>query len=854
MLNVHIVSQRLLVGKDLEQVRAAGWLPGLEGPAFLRLHSRWQGTSEDAKKTHRVLEHDAVPALRIWQFDDHTALAGEAKTMLTRFGHAMKVRVRFLGNSFPGNVCRNYDLCAQPEDKELLQGLLRRYYKDKQAFATVAAAFEEALGQRLSREADVLMCSQPLGWCRFLINLRMPMLLYAGLPVMWDVPEADRTGWAADFADILMSQEHVVIANSVFVAREVQWQFGVRVPTLRPLGLHTNAMHVPVLNASVLVSRFGTSGGLSECLLEKFAAVNRHWFPLHFVQMESLLFAEHLAHLFADDVPESQKKALLKQLNAIDGSLPGGGLKGYLDRGRSLLQEAQAGVNPFAGLVPSVPEGQQLFGETGPGSPTFAAAEELGMAELSKCCFCLVAGGLGERLGFPGIKIGIVTEVITGTTFIELFCSYILACQSYARTDTGDSGLLLPLAIMTSGDTHDKTVHMMRENAFFGMVEEQVHFLKQEKVPALVDVDAHISAKDGCIETKPHGHGDIHGLMHQRGLANRWVEEGRRWFFVFQDTNPLHFRILCALLGVSAKNGYVMNSVAIPRIPGESIGGICRLTSPSGTAMTLNVEYNQLEPLLKETSAGGDIPDDSGYSPYPGNINVLLFHLPRYSECLDGSGGIVPEFINPKWADPAKTRFKSSSRLECMMQDFPRLCGPGDKVGVTQVERWISKTSVKNNLADAVKKNPPECALTCEADLYSCNVRLLQLAGADIEEPDEVSFLGIHAKIGAKIVLKPSFAISVVQLQKKLKGRIAISKRSTLVLEGDVVVDGLELDGALHLAGTGCARGLQVQNRGVSIVGIPDSELADASPSHQIRGYKADILEMTSRHLEGDAG
>ena len=64
-----------------------------------------------------------------------------------------------------------------------------------------------------------------------------------------------------------------------------------------------------------------------------------------------------------------------------------------------------------------------------------------------------------------------------------------------------------------------------------------------------------------------------------------------------------------------------------------------------------------------------------------------------------------------------------------MMQDFPRLCGPDDKVGVTQVERWISKTSVKNNLADAVTKNPPECALTCEADLYSCNVRLLQKLG-----------------------------------------------------------------------------------------------------------------------------
>ena len=65
--------------------------------------------------------------------------------------------------------------------------------------------------------------------------------------------------------------------------------------------------------------------------------------------------------------------------------------------------------------------------------------------------------------------------------------------------------------------------------------------------------------------------------------------------------------ILCATLGVSAKNSYVMNSVAIPRIPGESIGGICRLVDGKGTSLTLNVEYNQLDPLLKETPSGGKI-------------------------------------------------------------------------------------------------------------------------------------------------------------------------------------------------------------------------------------------------------
>ena len=34
------------------------------------------------------------------------------------------------------------------------------------------------------------------------------------------------------------------------------------------------------------------------------------------------------------------------------------------------------------------------------------------------------------------------------------------------------------------------------------------------------------------------------------------------------------------------------------------------------------------------------------------------------------------------------------------MQDFPRLCKEEDKVGMTQFDRWIAKTSVKNNLEE----------------------------------------------------------------------------------------------------------------------------------------------------------
>lgn len=62
-----------------------------------------------------------------------------------------------------------------------------------------------------------------------------------------------------------------------------------------------------------------------------------------------------------------------------------GGLKSYLQRARSLLKDAQAGVNPFAGLTPQVPDGAKLSGSSGPGSEAFAEMERLGMQQLLGC-------------------------------------------------------------------------------------------------------------------------------------------------------------------------------------------------------------------------------------------------------------------------------------------------------------------------------------------------------------------------------------------------------------------------------------------------------------------------------------
>lgn len=50
-------------------------------------------------------------------------------------------------------------------------------------------------------------------------------------------------------------------------------------------------------------------------------------------------------------------------------------------------------------------------------------------------------------------------------------------------------------------------------------------------------------------------------------------------------------------------------------------------------------------------------------------------------------GGVISEFVNPKYADAARTAFKASTRLECMMQDYPKALPPGARVGFTAVNQ-----------------------------------------------------------------------------------------------------------------------------------------------------------------------
>ena len=115
---------------------------------------------------------------------------------------------------------------------------------------------------------------------------------------------------------------------------------------------------------------------------------------------------------------------------------------------------------------------------------------------------------------------------------MRYYSQYVLACEDRARKLNKDLGsdFFIPLGIMVSDDTNARTLELLTKNGYFGLRQEQVFMLKQDMVPALIDNDAKLSLNDkGEIQVKPHGHGDIHNLLFESGVAAKWRDLGKEW-------------------------------------------------------------------------------------------------------------------------------------------------------------------------------------------------------------------------------------------------------------------------------------------------------------------------------------
>lgn len=528
----------------------------------------------------------------------------------------------------------------------------------------------------------------------------------------------------------------------------------------------------------------------------------------------------------------SQRRRIAASLKSLHATYSGGadGLLDYLKRAKALLAASRDGINPLEGWKCSVPEPSLVVEDAVP-----AQLEESGLAELKDACFVLVAGGLGERLGFSSIKLALPCETLTSASYLKTYCSYIKAWG-------GDS-----LVIMTSDDTHAKTKALIDSEKRFGL--SSIFLLKQDKVASIVDSEGRMQVdEDGLPVTKPHGHGDVHSLLFRSKFPQRrW--KGKKWVVFFQDTNALAMLALPAMLGVSARDKLKVNTMTIRRLVGREMGALARLTNDEGSrTVVTNVEYNQLRPMLdSQGEKEGEIGEPSLF---PGNCNCFVVDLNSYSETLTRTRGDVPEFVNPKYEEDGKT-FAKATRLECMMQDYPKLLPDDTGVGFTMLPEWLAYSPVKNNPTTArnhqMKGLPPSCPATGEADLYHAHSTFLRSLGCLVEEPrPPVRTAGdVFARVdGPWILLAPEFASTRTQLSRKIPHpeNIKITNTSALVVRGkNVVVEDLDLDGALVLDASSpgssiTVKKLALKNKGARLQHIPPGQLCP--DELKVRGFK----------------
>lgn len=202
----------------------------------------------------------------------------------------------------------------------------------------------------------------------------------------------------------------------------------------------TTSTSLTAPTTTVSVEEQATSGGSTHAVPEGLTA----FLPKMTDSQQKLaldLCSEGQEHLFEGwsttiteeeedaEMTTKKKKEMMEQLEALDQSYPDGGLKGYLTNARVLLEKSRRGINPLDGWTPSIPQGQTFH----LGTSHYDETEAIGIPYLGKCAFVLVAGGLGERLGYSDIKVRSTLHLTTVLKY--LFCRLLdTTTYSYIHT------------------------------------------------------------------------------------------------------------------------------------------------------------------------------------------------------------------------------------------------------------------------------------------------------------------------------------------------------------------------------------------------------------------------------------
>jgi len=289
-------------------------------------------------------------------------------------------------------------------------------------------------------------------------------------------------------------------------------------------------------------------------------------------------------HVFKyfDELDDSQKKALIEQLEQVD-----------LDELSRLNKELVFSNNSgeaidFSKLTPApyhaIPADKTK-------DALWIKAKAIGEDAIraGRLAAFVVAGGQGTRLGFNAPKGLYNVTPVKQKSLVEVFAQKILsASKKY--------GVSIPWLVMTSHINDKATREFFEQNNFFGLKKEDVIFFKQGLMPA-VDLNGKIILENkGKIAMTPDGHGGCLRGMCRSGAVEELKKRGIDCISYFQVDNPLVNIIDPYFLGFHIMGKSEMSSKMIPKAYAlEKVGHFCMLNNKLCV-----VEYSDLPAQYQE--------------------------------------------------------------------------------------------------------------------------------------------------------------------------------------------------------------------------------------------------------------
>lgn len=235
-----------------------------------------------------------------------------------------------------------------------------------------------------------------------------------------------------------------------------------------------------------------------------------------------------------------------------------------------------------------------------------------------KVATVLLAGGQGTRLGFEKPKgmydIGVTKEL------------YIFECLiNNLLKVVADTGVYVPLYIMTSEKNNDDTMNFFEEKKYFGYDKNYIKFFIQDMAPS-VDFDGKIYMESKSdISISPNGNGGWFSSIVRAGFLEDIKENGIEWINVFAVDNVLQQIADPCFIGAVIDSGSQSGSKVVSKAsPDERVGVLCLEDGKPSI-----VEYYEMTGEMRELRT-----DNGGLAYKYGVILNYLFSVDRLKEIV----------------------------------------------------------------------------------------------------------------------------------------------------------------------------------------------------------------------------